>query len=44
MRVIQEIGFSLMLIIGLSMIVCDVLLGRSREMEAKNVFRKNQAR
>jgi len=44
MRLIQEIGFSLMLVIGLSMIVYDVLLGRSREMEAKNVFRKKPAR
>jgi hypothetical protein len=43
MRLIQEIGFSLMLVIGLSMIVYDVLLGRSREMEAKNVFRKKPA-
>jgi hypothetical protein len=44
MRLIQEIGFSLMLVIGLSLIVYDVLLGRSREMEAKNVFRKKPAR
>ena len=44
MRLIQEIGFSLMLIIGLSMIVYDVFLGRSREMEAKNVFGKKPAR
>jgi hypothetical protein len=49
MRLIQEIGFSLMLVIGLSMMVYDVLLSRSRtpargEMEAKNVFRKKPAR
>ena len=44
MRLIHEIGFSMMLVIGLSMIVYDVLLGRSREMEGKNVFRKKPAR
>ena len=30
MRLIQEIGFSLMLIIGVSMILYDVLLSRAR--------------
>jgi hypothetical protein len=46
MRLIQEIGFSLTLVIGVSMIVYDVILGRARtparerEMEANNVFRK----
>ena len=42
MRLIQEIGFSLMLVIGVSMILYDVLLSRARTaarergMEAKN--------
>jgi TRAP-type mannitol/chloroaromatic compound transport system permease small subunit len=50
MRLIQEIGFSLMLVIGVSMILYDVLLSRARtparerEMEAKNVFREKPAR
>jgi len=50
MRFIQEIGFSLMLVIGVSMILYDVLLSRARtparerEMEAKNVFREKPAR